>query len=161
MFKWNQHKYMQDSGTIFADDGMILMQTLQEAKESIQILANIAKDCGLSINKNKINIIIFNSKNQPDYIEDIPITTSIKYLGVNIHNKKDGYKLQRTEATKRANKYSSMMPAIIDKICNIILIGKTYWKSVALPVILHGTKAINLSNTYLANLQKKRHSTTL
>ena len=25
----------------------------------------------------------------------------------------------------------------------------------ALPVILHGTKAINLSNTYLANLQKK------
>ena len=47
----------------FADDGMILMQTLQEAKESIQILSNIAKDCGLSINKNKSNIIIFNSKN--------------------------------------------------------------------------------------------------
>ena len=50
------------------------MQTLQEAKESIQILSNIAKDCGLSINKNKSNIIIFNSKNQPEYIKDIPIT---------------------------------------------------------------------------------------
>ena len=37
----------------FADDGTILMQTLQEAKESIQILSNIAKDCGFSINKNK------------------------------------------------------------------------------------------------------------
>ena len=83
----------------FADDGMILMQILQEAKESIQILENIAKDCGLSINKNKSNIIIFNSKNQPEYIEDIPITTSITYLGVNIHNKKDCYKLQSTEAT--------------------------------------------------------------
>ena len=42
----------------FADDGLILMQTLQEAKESIQILSNIAKDFGLSINKNKSNIII-------------------------------------------------------------------------------------------------------
>ena len=52
----------------FADDGMILMQT----QESIQILANIAKDCGLNTNKNKSNIIIFNSKNQPEYIEDIP-----------------------------------------------------------------------------------------
>ena len=53
----------------FADDGMILMHTLQEAKESIQILSNIAKDCGLIINKNKRNIIIFNSKNQPEYID--------------------------------------------------------------------------------------------
>ena len=141
----------------FADDGMILMQTLQEAKESIQILSNIAKDCGLSINKNKSNIIIFNSKNQPEYIEDIPITTSITYLGVNINNKKDCYKLQRTEATKRAKKYSSMMPAIIAKSCNIILIGKTYWKSVALPAILHGTEAIYLNNTYLANLQKEEN----
>ena len=99
----------------FADDGMILVQTLQEAKENIQILSNIAKDCGLSIYKNKSNIIIFNSKNQPEYIEDIPITTSITYLGVNINNKKDCYQLQRTEATKRAKKYSSMMPAIIAK----------------------------------------------
>ena len=29
-----------------ADDGMVMMQTLQEAKESIQKLSNIAKDCG-------------------------------------------------------------------------------------------------------------------
>ena len=60
----------------FADDGMILMRTLQEAKESIQILAYIAKDCGLSINKIKSNIIIFNSNNQPEYIKDIPLTAA-------------------------------------------------------------------------------------
>ena len=53
------------------------MQTLQEPKESIQILSNIAKDCGLSIHKNKSNIIIFNGNNQPEYIEDTPITTSV------------------------------------------------------------------------------------
>ena len=58
---------------------------------------------------------------------------------------------------KRAKIYSSMMPAIIAKSCNIILIGKTYWKSAALPAILHGTEAIYLSNTYLANLQKEEN----
>ena len=49
------------------------------------------------------------------------------------------------------------MPAIIAKSCNIILIGETYWKSAALPAILHGTEAIYLSNTYLANLQKEEN----
>ena len=49
---------------LFADDGMILMQTPHESKESIQILSNIAKYWGLSINKNTSNIIIFISKNQ-------------------------------------------------------------------------------------------------
>ena len=72
----------------FADDGMILMQTLQEAEKSIQILSDIANDFGLSINKNKSNIIIFNSKNQPEYIEDIHVTTNITYLGVKIQNKR-------------------------------------------------------------------------
>ena len=63
----------------FADDGMILMQTLQEAVQSIQILSEIANDCGLNINKNKINIIIFifNSNNQPEYMEDKHVTTNI------------------------------------------------------------------------------------
>ena len=66
----------------FADDGMILMQTLQEAGKSSQILSEIANDCVLNINKNKSNIIIFNSKNQPECIEDIHVTTNITYLGV-------------------------------------------------------------------------------
>ena len=68
------------------------MQPLQEAVKSIQILSEIANDCGLSINKNKSNIIIFNSKNQPEYIEDIHATTNITYLGVKIKRTATSYK---------------------------------------------------------------------
>ena len=46
----------------FADDGMILMQSLRETKESIQVLMNIAEECGMNINKDKSNIMIFNHK---------------------------------------------------------------------------------------------------
>ena len=45
------------------------------------------------------------------------------------------------------------MPAVIAKCCNKLLIGNTYWKSAALPSILHGTEAIYFSNNYLADLQ--------
>ena len=40
-FSGIKHKYMQIVALFFADDGMILMQTLQEDKESIQILQKI------------------------------------------------------------------------------------------------------------------------
>ena len=98
----NTHNICKIGALLFVDDGMILMQTLQEDKESVQMLATITKDCGLSTNKNKSNIIIFNIKSQPVYIEDILITTTITYLGVNICNNQNCYKLQRIEATKRA-----------------------------------------------------------
>ena len=68
----------------FADDGriIIIMQSLKETIDSIKILTDIAQDCGLSINKAKINILIYNSKEQPDHIEvmlyadDITITST-------------------------------------------------------------------------------------
>ena len=87
---------------------------------------------------------------------NIPITTSITHLGVYITKKTaTSYREQRQQ--KEQKRYSSMMPAIIAKSCNRILIRKTYWKSAALPAILHGTEAIYLSNTYLANLQKEKN----
>ena len=52
----------------FADDGMIIMQSLKETIDSIKILTDIAQDCGLSINKAKSNILIYNSKEQPYHI---------------------------------------------------------------------------------------------
>ena len=53
----------------FADDGIIMMQSLQEARESIQVLTDISEKCGLSINKRKSCILIDNNKNQPTRIE--------------------------------------------------------------------------------------------
>ena len=48
---------MQSSGSIFADDELMLMKSLRETKESIAVITEIAKECGLNINKEKSNII--------------------------------------------------------------------------------------------------------
>ena len=129
----------------FADDGIIMMQSLQEARESIQVLTDISQKCGFSINKRKSCILIQYNKNQPTQIEDIPVTSSFVYLGVTIQNKRNCYKLHRIECMNKAKQYSNLMPAVMARCCNKLLTEKTYWKSAALPSILHGTKVIFLT----------------
>ena len=108
----------------FADDGIIMMQSLQEAIESIQVLTDISQKCGLSINKRKSCILIYNNTNQPTQIEDIRVTSSFVYLGVTLQNKRDYYKRHRIESMNKAKKYSNLMSAVIARSCNKLLIGK-------------------------------------
>ena len=70
-----------------ADDGIIMMQSQQGARESRQVLTYILQKNGLSINKRKCSIRIYNNKNQPTQIEDIPVTSSWVYVAVTIQNK--------------------------------------------------------------------------
>ena len=79
-----------------------MMQSLQEARESIQVLTDIAQKCGLSINNRKGSILIYNIKNQLTQIEDIPVTSSFVYLGVTIQNRRDCYKRHRIECMNKA-----------------------------------------------------------
>ena len=141
----------------FADDGMIIMQSLKETIDSIKILTDIAQDCGLSINKAKSNILIYNSKEQPDHIEGIPVTNKMNYLGVTVQNKKDCFKLHKEECLNKARHRSNLMPAVIAKSCNKILIGKTYWKNAALPSIMHGTEIVCFTKKQISDLQTEEN----
>ena len=89
---------------------MIIMQSLKETIDSIKILTDIAQDCGLSINKAKSNILIYNSKEQPDHIEGIQVTNKMNYLGVTVQNKKDChcFKLHKEECLNKARHRSNL-----------------------------------------------------
>ena len=84
-------------------------------------------------------------KQQPDTIENIKVVDKIKYLGLKIDNKKNYFKTQRQHILEKAKKMANLTYCIIEKSCNKLLIGKTYWKSIILPSILYGTNIINLS----------------
>ena len=71
-------------------------------------------------------------KNVPEEIEGIQITDHIKYLGTTIDNKKNYFKTQKENMFNKAINLSNMTYSVIEKSCNKLLIGKTYWKSVAL-----------------------------
>ena len=77
---------------------------------------------------------------------------------IEIDNKRNYFKTQRIKILEKARKLANMTYAVIEKSCNKLLIGKTYWKSVALPSILYGINVINLSEDDIKSLQTIENS---
>ena len=49
---------------------------------------------------------------------------------------------------------ANMTYAVIAKSCHKVMIGKTYWKNVALPAILYGSSVVNFTETEIKKLQQ-------
>ena len=142
----------------FADDALLLSHSLEEARENLEIITNTSREFGLEINREKSNILIFNMKEQPDELMGIQVVQSIKYLGIEIDNKRNYFKTQREKIIQKARKMVNLTHCVIEKSCNKLLIGKTYWKSVALPTILYGTNIVNLTEKNIKVLQRIENS---
>ena len=138
----------------FADDALLLSHTEEDTEANIKIIKEKSEEYGLDLNLTKCNIIIYNSKEQPTEIANIKVTDTLKYLGIHLYNNRNIWKKQKEEMGKRANRLCNQTYSIIGKSCNKLLIGKTYWKSVALPSILYGTAIIKMNNTDIQKLQR-------
>ena len=93
-------------------------------------------------------------KDQPQEIEGIEVTNNIKYLGLTIENKRKYFKAQRGKTLEKAQKLANITYPIIAKSSNKLMVGKTYWKNVAMPTILYGSNIINYTETELEKLQR-------
>ena len=142
----------------FADDGLLFANTLEDARRNIDILINVSRECGLEINKEKSNILIFNQRVQPEEIKGIKVVSDIKYLGVTVNKGRDCFKLHKDKMIQKARKLANQTFSVISKSCHKLMIGKTYWKSLALPSILYGANVVELTNTDIENLQRIENS---
>merc|ERR1712002_1180317 len=94
-----------------------------------------------------------NKEEEIKEIEGIEVVRSMKYLGVEIDDGIDIFKKQKLKMKQKAETIAKNTYAVIEKSCNKILIGKPFWKGVALPSILMGNQAANLSQTQINKLQ--------
>ena len=138
----------------FADDGLLLARNLLNAEREIQLIIRVAANCGMRLNKEKSKILIFNMIEQPNDIQEIKVVTELKYLGVKITNKRNCFERHKKESLEKAKKYATMIHSVIARCCNRIMIGKTYWKSLAMPSFLFGSEVIEYSEGDLQALQK-------
>ena len=138
---------------LFADDGLILTQTLQETEQLLGTLTSISRKFGLHVNREKSAILIFNSQEQPKEIANIPVVNQIKYLGVTVINKKKLFKEHINRMIQKAQKMANMTFGITQKCCNKLMIGKCYWKCLALPSFLHGVGVVSLTESDIKQLQ--------
>ena len=110
--------------------------------------------------------MIYNYKETTEKNLEGILVTKINYLGITLQIKKDCFKLQKLKSLEKSKKKANIIPAVIAKSCNKLLIGKTYWKSAALPSILHGSETYikqeierlqieeNKSYRYIVNARK-------
>ena len=53
----------------YADDGLLLARSYEEAEEMIQMVVEVAGECELKINNGKSNVLLFNCKGvKPDEV---------------------------------------------------------------------------------------------
>ena len=154
--------YSTDKVTIkslfFADDGLILSRNEKEAIKDIMQLQKIAKEYGLEINKSKSNVMIFNAKDKIEEIGGIKVVNNMKYLGVTISDGRDMFKMHKDNKLKLSEKLVNITYSVINKSCNRLLIGRTYWKNIAIPAILYGSNIIEYTKQEIEKLQKHQNS---
>ena len=86
-------------------------------------------------------------------IGGIEVVRSMKYLGVEICDGKDIFEKQKEKMLEKARKMAKMTYGVIEKSCNKLLIGKTFWKAIALPHILMGNQVMNFMQKDIQDLQ--------
>ena len=138
----------------FADDGILISDNVNDARQQILILNEVIGKYGLMINKKKSKCMIYNMKDKPEEIEEIEVVNSIKYLGVFIQDSMDIFGKQREKLIGQAKKLGNFSYSIIMKSCHKVLIGKTYWKIIALPSILYGAELVTLSMKDIEKMQR-------
>ena len=93
---------MKIAALFFADDGMILLQSLEGTERAIRILTETETLCGLNINKQKSNIIIYNEHQEyQNETENIQVVDSVKYLGSKITNKRNCFEGHKNDCLKK------------------------------------------------------------
>ena len=153
-----QDENIKIKSLFFADDGLLLAHSIEEAKENLEIVTNVSREFGLEINREKSNIIIFRMKDQPENIASIDVVKRMKYLGIVVNNTRNCFKFHKKEIIKKARKMANMTFSIIEKSSNKLMIGKTYRKSIALPTFLHGNNILNITIDEIKELQKIENS---
>ena len=63
-------------------------------------------------------------KEQPDELMGIQVVQSIKYLGIEIDNKRNYFKTQREKIIQKARKMANLTHCVLEKSCNKRLLGR-------------------------------------
>ena len=148
-------EFFKIAALFFADDGLVFAQSLKETKRTHNILTEVAASCGLIINKQKSNIMICNRKEiYPEIIENISVVENIKYLGIKITDKRECFKEYKNDCILKARRFANMTYSTIANACNKILIGKTFWKSIAMPSFLYAAEILEYTEEELKSFQR-------
>ena len=139
----------------FADDGLLLANSIRQAEQLFCVMRKAAEGCGLEINTLKSNCMIFNSAAVTmEKFLGMDVVKQIKYLGVTVDDKRNCFQQHKKQKILQARRMTNLTYSVIARSCNKMLLGKTYWKSVVLPNILYASSVVTWTKKELEDLQR-------
>ena len=139
----------------YVDDSLLIAQSTSDLNKILEIFTSEANKLGLNINVNKSSLIVFNDKSFNDKtFKEFKVANELKYLGVTISNNKDILNNFKKDKVKKGRSLANMIFSILGRCCNRLLVGKTYWKNLALPQIMYVNEVTTFSKNELNELQK-------
>ena len=153
------------STLFYMDDALLFTKDEISTYTIIERMGRISLKYGLSLNKKKCKVMIFNNENIRleeriverkegiESIHEIEISKTIKYLGVNFDNKSNCFETHIQEMHKKAECFSSQLFSILGKSCNRMIKGKTFWKGLVIPNLLYANDVIVFNKKELDKLQ--------
>ena len=150
-----KNRHVEIPAIFYADDGLVFSQSLHDCSSSIEILMTVARECGLEINEKKSKILIYTASDTQSctHIRNIEIVNSIKYLGVTLTNKRNCFNEHKKLSLLKAQRLSNVFYSVMTRACDRLLIGKTFWKGLAMPAFLYGSEVIHYTKTELLKFQ--------
>ena len=79
---------------------------------------------------------------------------NIKYLGIKITDKRECFKEYKNDCILKAKRFANMTYSTTANACNKILIGKTFWKSIAMPSFLYAAEILEYTEEELKSFQR-------
>jgi hypothetical protein len=138
----------------YADDGLLIANGRRELERMMEVQQHVSSEVGLEINESKCQVMIVNCNDpHPEKIRGIDVVSNIKYLGVQIENGRKCFTLHKKMKMEDAKRMSMLTSSVIARYCNKMLIGKTCWKSLVLPSLLHASAVIVWN---IGDLQKRK-----
>jgi len=126
----------------YADDALMLANSMREAEDMTALMKRLSGEFGLSLNIGKSVGMIFNDKEKVERIGELKVEEKIRYLGMTVSNGRDCYREFKGERIEVMKKMANMTYSVIQKSCNKMMIGKSFWKSVVLQKVLTGSELV-------------------
>ena len=137
----------------FADDSLIMSNSVEGTRRNIRLVREVSRSFGLEINEDKSAILVFKGDPGVGEIEGIKVVKNFKYLGLNIGDGNDIFEKHKVDTIKKAAGRATGVGMVVEKSCNKLLVGKTWWKNGILPGILLGVGVMRLKEKQIEDLQ--------
>ena len=144
------------SSLFFADDNILAAASIKQVVDNLKIVKEISREFGLVINEEKSKALVYKWKEEEketEEIEGIRIVKRMKYLGLEICDERDIFKYQKENMIAELRKLANATYYAIETSYNRVLIGKLWWKSLALSKALFGLGTMTMKAEQIRKMQ--------